>query len=223
MNAWSAIQYVGSGLSLVAFVVAIALFAYRARLKQRARIIQSAPAADRLKAIEATAEFFNVDVSGVPPEQKYKIVMAQIQLRARRELLFAGVSLAIAVLLAIVAIVAILGNRSSAIASREHTEADESYYIAASTVLNLAKRALEIFESSEVSKKRALLNFMLQNSVVDRKKPLYTLRSPFDTIYEYAKHPTGLRTVEAVRTWIASHELFAVPILVGTTLHPRHQ
>jgi hypothetical protein len=105
---------VGTGLSLVAFVVAAVLYAYRARLTARARIIQSAPAAERLKAIEATAEFFNVDVSGLSPKQKQEIVMAQIQLRARRELLFAGVSLGIAILLAIVAIVTILGNRTSA-------------------------------------------------------------------------------------------------------------
>src|SRR3989344_6383853 len=62
----------------------------------------------------------------------------------------------------------------------EHTNADESYHIAASTVLNLAKRALAIFESSEVPEKRALLNYLLQTSVVQGKKPVFTLRSPFD-------------------------------------------
>ena len=75
----------------------------------------------------------------------------------------------------------------------EHTDADESYIIAASTVLNLAKRALKLFESSEVAEKRALLNFLLQNSTVDGKKPSYALRSPFDTILIWAKRPTGLR------------------------------
>lgn len=74
----------------------------------------------------------------------------------------------------------------------EHTEADESYFVAASTVLNLAKRALEIFESSEVPEKRALLNFLLQNSTVDGKKPMFTLRSPFDTILSYTAIHTGL-------------------------------
>jgi len=75
----------------------------------------------------------------------------------------------------------------------EHTGADENYYVAAKTVLNLAKRALEIFESSEVPEKRALLNFLLQNCTVDGKKPLYTLRSPFDTILTFANRPTWLR------------------------------
>jgi hypothetical protein len=62
MNAWSSIQYIGTGLSLVAFAVAAALFAFRARLSQRAAIIQSAPEKERLAAISAMAEFFNVDV-----------------------------------------------------------------------------------------------------------------------------------------------------------------
>ena len=43
MNAWGALQYVGTGLSLVAFVVAAILLAYRARLAHRAEIIKSAP------------------------------------------------------------------------------------------------------------------------------------------------------------------------------------
>ncbi len=79
----------------------------------------------------------------------------------------------------------------------EHTDADESYIIAATTVLNLAKRALSLFESSEVLEKRALLNFLLQNSTVDGKKPCYALRSPFDAILAFAKRPTGLPDLDS--------------------------
>ncbi|HVV15378.1 MAG TPA: hypothetical protein VHD55_03205 [Candidatus Paceibacterota bacterium] len=82
----------------------------------------------------------------------------------------------------------------------EHTDADESYIIAAATVLNLAKRARALFESSEVPEKRALLNFLLQNSTVDGKKPSYALRSPFDTILTWSKRPTGLALVDDFRT-----------------------
>ncbi len=39
----TAIPYIGTGLSLVAFVVAAITFAYRSRLQQRAEIIKSAP------------------------------------------------------------------------------------------------------------------------------------------------------------------------------------
>lgn len=64
----------------------------------------------------------------------------------------------------------------------EHTEADESYYITASTVLNLAKRALEIFESSQITEKRQLLNFLLQNCRLEGKKLMFTIRNPFGAI-----------------------------------------
>ena len=60
-----------------------------------------------------------------------------------------------------------------------HTRADENYYITASTVLNLAKNALSLFESSEVLEKRAMLNFILQNCVASGKKLEFYFRSPF--------------------------------------------
>src|ERR1700730_3249271 len=103
MDIWGALQYVGTGLSLVAFVVAAILFAYRARLRNRAEIIQSAPEKERLEAIAATAEFFRVDVSGLSRAQQQDIVLTQIHARARRDLLLAVVTLIVAVLLAVVA------------------------------------------------------------------------------------------------------------------------
>ena len=65
MSVWSAIPYVGTGFGLVAFIVAALLYAYRARLGQRAEIIKSAPAEERLAAIESTAELFRVDLTGL--------------------------------------------------------------------------------------------------------------------------------------------------------------
>jgi hypothetical protein len=103
MEIVGALQYVGTGLSLVAFVVAAILFAYRARLTNRAEIINSAPEKERLEAIAATAEFFRVDVSGLSRPQQQDIVLRQIDARARRDLLLAGVSLAVAILLAAIA------------------------------------------------------------------------------------------------------------------------
>ena len=73
----------------------------------------------------------------------------------------------------------------------DHTKADESYYIAASTLLSLAKRAAEIFLSSEPEEKNVLLNYLLQNPTVDGKTLGYALRSPFNAILELANHPSG--------------------------------
>ncbi len=74
----------------------------------------------------------------------------------------------------------------------DHTNADEKYYITASNVLNLAKNALKLFESSELDEKRALLNYLLQNSVAEGKKLTFELRSPFNTILALSNQPIGL-------------------------------
>ena len=103
MNAWGAIQFVGTGLSLVAFGVAAILYAYRARLAHRAEIIRSAPEKERLEAIALTVEFFRVDVSRLTRAQQQEIALTQIHARARRDLPLAGLSLAVAILLAAIA------------------------------------------------------------------------------------------------------------------------
>ena len=108
---WQAIQYVGSGLSLSAFVAAVILLAYRARLNQRAAIIKSAPEHERVEAIATTAEFFRVNVSGLSRHQQEKIVLAQIQARSKRDLLLAGSILFVAALLAIIALATIWLNK----------------------------------------------------------------------------------------------------------------
>jgi site-specific DNA recombinase len=74
----------------------------------------------------------------------------------------------------------------------EHTKADESYYLTASTVFNLAKDALELFESSEVLEKRAILNYVLQNYTVNEKTPCITMRSPFKELLSLTTQPMGL-------------------------------
>lgn len=83
---------------------------------------------------------------------------------------------------------------------KNHTEADENYYITASTVLNLAKNALDIFESSEVPEKRKLLNFMLQNCTCNGKKLTFTMKTPFEQLYAVSNHPIGLRDLDAFGT-----------------------
>lgn len=84
----------------------------------------------------------------------------------------------------------------------DHTKADESYHIAASTVLSLAKRAAEIFESSEPEEKNVFLNYLLQNPTVNGKTLGYALRSPFNAILELANHPTGGRYRGEFRTFL---------------------
>jgi len=79
------------------------------------------------------------------------------------------------------------------IQKNELTQADENYHIVAKTVLNIAQKAEEIFESSEVAEKNQFMKFLLQNPIVDGKKPLFTMREPFSCIAKASNHPTLLR------------------------------
>ena len=74
-----------------------------------------------------------------------------------------------------------------------YDQADEKFYLTANTVPNLAQKALEIFESSEVSEKQQLLNFLLQNLKLQGKKLLFELKTPFDTVLQANKCSTLLR------------------------------
>jgi len=76
---------------------------------------------------------------------------------------------------------------------QEYTKADHDYHIHVSTVLDLSRRMGEIFESSELAEKRAILGYLLQNPTVKDKKLEFTLKKPFNTVLELAISPTGLR------------------------------
>jgi len=80
----------------------------------------------------------------------------------------------------------------------DHNKADENFYITAATVLDLSSRALEIFRSSEVNEKRALLKFLLQNCVLNGRKLLFELKTPFDVIAQYGKTQNWLPGLDDV-------------------------
>lgn len=75
----------------------------------------------------------------------------------------------------------------------EHRKADYDYQTTVATVLSLSRRAREIFESSEPSEKRTLLNYLLQNPTLNEKKLGFTLASPFNLVLELAESPNWLR------------------------------
>lgn len=60
------------------------------------------------------------------------------------------------------------------------------------TIISLAKRAKEIFESSEVDEKRMIVSYLVQNSKVRDRKPLFNLRSPYDTLLKVSERPNWL-------------------------------
>ena len=76
----------------------------------------------------------------------------------------------------------------------EHSKADYEYQNTVATVISVARRAKTIFDnSSEPARKRAFLNYILQNPTVNGKKLYFTIASPFNLVLELASTPNWLR------------------------------
>lgn len=89
----------------------------------------------------------------------------------------------------------------------DHSKADCDYQTTVATVLSVARRAKTIFESSsEPARKRAFLNYLLQNPTVKEKKLYFTIASPFNLVLELADHPNWLRMWEDVRLAIINED-----------------
>lgn len=71
----------------------------------------------------------------------------------------------------------------------EHDKGNHDYQTTVTTVFSLARRAKEIFESSDPNEKRVFLNYLLQNPTVSEKKLEFTLRSPFNLVLEMSGRP----------------------------------
>src|SRR6266849_2199373 len=81
---WHAIQYVSSGFTLCAFIVAVIAGVLKRQIENRLKSIRSATEKDRVDLVRDTLECFHVNMSGLTNEQQYKIVMEQIRARAER-------------------------------------------------------------------------------------------------------------------------------------------
>lgn len=84
---WDAIPLVTSGLTLAAFVAAVAAWVYRTAALQKERLIRTAPDAERGRLVASALEFFNVEAANLTKQQQYDLALTQIQARARRFLL----------------------------------------------------------------------------------------------------------------------------------------
>jgi hypothetical protein len=86
---WDTVAKVGSGLTLVAFIVASAYGLLRRRLLSSERQLLGAPKQDRAALIQSLNDRFLVssselDPGSLPPEQRYNLLLEQIRDRAHR-------------------------------------------------------------------------------------------------------------------------------------------
>jgi len=118
---WDAIAYVTSGVTLAAFLAAVAAWVYRSKLRQRERLIRTAPDNVRANLVVAALEFFNVNTEKLTREQQFNLALQQIQSREVRFRTTAIVVTVIAVLTASVALFAIY--REKALVGKQLTPA----------------------------------------------------------------------------------------------------
>lgn len=111
---WSAIGLVGSAVTLVAFIAALAAWSYRRRLEQTEILLKSAPPADRLRALESVIATVRVDTSTLSDVQKYDLALRLLAERTNNTRTMAMLVVSIAILAAVVAIVALLHGPAGA-------------------------------------------------------------------------------------------------------------
>ena len=74
----------------------------------------------------------------------------------------------------------------------EHTKGDYDYQTTVASVFSIARRSMQIFESSEVDEKRQFINYLIQNPTVSGKKLDFTIASPFNLVLELSSRPVLL-------------------------------
>lgn len=104
---WEAIQYVTTGLTLIAFLVSVIAWTYKSKSEERERLIKTASEDKRADLVRSALEFFDVDTVGLTKEQKYELALAQIHARAQRFRTTAVVVCVLAIVLAAVSAYAI--------------------------------------------------------------------------------------------------------------------
>ena len=116
MPALTALLPITTPLALIAFIMAAALYAYRAYLVQRRRMIAGLPANDQLSAIEATLTRFRVDTTNMTSVAKRDLALAQIRAQAQRFLIGAIVICILAVIAAAVSIASLPAQEQNGMA-----------------------------------------------------------------------------------------------------------
>lgn len=124
---WEVVAAVGSGLTLVAFVVAAVTALLRRRLLTRERQLVATPEADRGQALQAVNDAFlipalAIDPTHLTPDQRYTLLLEQVRDRARRFYVTAFVISLFGVATLIATLIAIAGSQNSPVDPRSATE-----------------------------------------------------------------------------------------------------
>ena len=76
---------------------------------------------------------------------------------------------------------------------RKYLKADQNFKLTVNTVLSIASKAYELFESSNIEQKRKLINFVFSNLKLEGETLLYSLKKPFDLMVDCTTYTDWLR------------------------------
>src|SRR5262245_34273945 len=109
---WHVIQYVSSGFTLAAFVVAVIAWVLKSKSEAKGKLIGLAKEDERASLVRDALEFFHVETAGLSKAQQYQLALEQVRARAQRFKTVAVVVCILALLGTVVAIYAITRPKS---------------------------------------------------------------------------------------------------------------
>lgn len=80
---WDTVALISSGITLIAFLVATAATVYRARLRHKENLLNSAPESERALVLRELEAQFPVDTASLSGAAKERIIIDQIRVRER--------------------------------------------------------------------------------------------------------------------------------------------
>jgi ABC-type glycerol-3-phosphate transport system permease component len=104
---WQTVQYVTTGVTLVAFLWAGAVVLLRIRLRERERLISSANPRDRPTLVRDALESFHIPTEKLTRDQQYSALLEQMRRKAERFKITAMIVALVALLFAAVTAYAI--------------------------------------------------------------------------------------------------------------------
>ena len=83
---------------------------------------------------------------------------------------------------------------------KNHLKADQNFKLTVNTVLSIASKAYELFESSNIEQKRKLINYVFSNLELEGVTLRYSLKKPFDLMVDCTTYNDWLGIVDTLRT-----------------------
>jgi hypothetical protein len=108
---WTAIQYVTTPLSLIAFLVAVLAVVYRVRLKHKLAALKTVPEKERGALLEKSLETYSLTDDNLTRNQKYELLTRVLENRVRRMKIVAYSAVPVTVVAFVVAAVIFAANK----------------------------------------------------------------------------------------------------------------